>query len=106
MNAKVQQKDSDDAKSKWLYVKSFEVFCEYVKNKLIESHDICYMSRLRDEFVKTVRNVESEDASSYRTYRLKERLKERFPQLVFSHYESAQQERNSLCGRFMQGKYC
>jgi hypothetical protein len=41
------------------------------------------MSRLKDKFVKTVRDVENEDASNYRTYRLKERLQERFPQLVF-----------------------
>ena len=40
-------------------------------------------SLLKAEFVKTVRQVENEDASGYRTFRLKERLKDRFPQLVF-----------------------
>jgi hypothetical protein len=41
------------------------------------------MSKLKDEFVKTVKNIEGEDATNYRTWRLKERLCERFPQLVF-----------------------
>ena len=41
------------------------------------------MSRLKDEFVKTVRLIENEDASTYSTFLLRNRLKKRFPQLVF-----------------------
>ena len=65
------------------YTNSFESFCCFVKEEIIDGHNIYYMSRLKDKFVKTVRDVENEDASNYRTYRLKERLQERFPQLVF-----------------------
>ena len=41
------------------------------------------MSKLREEFVKAVTEIENEDASQYKTIRLKPRLQERFPQLVF-----------------------
>ena len=41
------------------------------------------MKRLKEEFVKTVARVEIADASNYRTFCLKERLHERFPQLAF-----------------------
>ena len=41
------------------------------------------MNRLKNEFVKIVKDLENEDASNYRTFRLKERLQERLPQLVF-----------------------
>ena len=38
---------------------------------------------MKREFVKTVKRVENTDGSSYRTFRLKQRLGKRFPQLVF-----------------------
>lgn len=41
------------------------------------------MNRLKAELVKIVRRIENTDASNYRTFRLKERLRQRFPQLVF-----------------------
>ena len=41
------------------------------------------MNILKAKFVKIVREVENEDASSYRTSRHKKRLQERFPHLVF-----------------------
>lgn len=41
------------------------------------------MSRLRDKFVQTVLEEENEDASHYKTFRLKRKLQEEFPQLVF-----------------------
>ena len=64
--------------------KSFDVFCEeFVKEKLIKQENIFYMKRLKKEFVKTVKRVQNEDAASYRTFRLKERLRKKFPQLVF-----------------------
>ena len=65
------------------YIKSFESFCEYVEQEIVNGHNIVYMSNLKDEFVKIVRAIENEDASNYRTFRLKRRLQDRFPQLVF-----------------------
>ena len=51
--------------------------------KIIESHGVFYLNILKAKFVKIVREVENEDASSYRTSRLKKRLQERFPHLIF-----------------------
>ena len=65
------------------YTKSFESFCRFVKEEIIDGHNICYMSRLKEKFIRTVRDIENEDATNYRTYRLKERLQDRYPQLVF-----------------------
>ena len=41
------------------------------------------MARLKKKFVRTIRDIENEDATNYQTYRLKDRLQERYPQLVF-----------------------
>jgi hypothetical protein len=66
------------------YEKSFDVFCEeFVRIQMIKEENVFYMKRLTKEFVKTAARVENADDSNYRTFRLKERLRERFPQLVF-----------------------
>lgn len=62
------------------YRKSFESFCVFIQHELIENY---YMTRLKKEFVMTVQKVDNEDASNFKTCRLKKRLEERFPQLVF-----------------------
>jgi hypothetical protein len=41
------------------------------------------MSKLKGEFLKRVKAIDNEDASNYETFRLKKRLQDRFPQLVF-----------------------
>ncbi len=41
------------------------------------------MTKLYEKFVCTVASVENKDASNYRVYRLKEKLKDDYPQLVF-----------------------
>ena len=66
-----------------IYSKSFDSFCSYVKKNIIDDHRIFYMNRLKNEFVRIVKDLENEDASNYRTFRLKKRLQERLPQLVF-----------------------
>ncbi|XP_046844143.1 uncharacterized protein LOC124438172 [Xenia sp. Carnegie-2017] len=78
-------KKSNESSSgrKCLYEESFADFCKFIKKAIIENHGIYYMNVLKDKFVKTVRCFENADASSYRTSRLKERLLDRFPQLVF-----------------------
>ena len=58
-------------------------FAFIVKEQVIDNHSIWYMSILKTEFINTVRKVENQDASSYATFRLRNRLKKRFPQLVF-----------------------
>ena len=63
--------------------KSSESFCEYVKQEVVDGHNIVFMSQLRDKFVKIVQDTEMEDASNYKAFRLKKRLQNRFPRLVF-----------------------
>lgn len=79
-NTEFQTQEQHECK----YEKSFDAFCEhFVRTQIIKEENIFYMKRLTKEFVKTVARVENADASNYRTFRLKERLRERFPQLVF-----------------------
>ena len=76
--------EESKVRSKCKYEESFEVFCErFVKGKLIDNEEIYYMKKIEEEFVRTVAEVENCDASNYRRFRLKERLLEKFPQLVF-----------------------
>ena len=56
------------------YLKSFDSFCAFVQHKLIENEKIYYMTRLKHEFVMKVKNIESEDASNFKTCRLRKRL--------------------------------
>ena len=83
-NAPQKEPAADDyASGKCSYKKSFDGLCKFVEHEIIESHGIYYLSMLKAKFVKMVPEVENDDASSYRTSRLKKRLQERFPQLVF-----------------------
>ncbi|XP_028419097.1 uncharacterized protein LOC114544759 [Dendronephthya gigantea] len=79
-----QSNEKETEKHECKYEKSFDVFCmEFVNARIIRQDNIFYMKKLTKEFIKTVRRVEKEDASSYRSFRLKKRLRKRFPQLVF-----------------------
>ena len=76
--------EDDEVRAKCKYEESFNFFCErFVKEKLIDNEEIYYMKKIEAEFVRTVATVENCDALGYRRFRLKERLIERFPQLVF-----------------------
>ena len=78
-----QSKGKETEQHYFKYEKSFDVFCEeFVEEKLIKQENIFYMKKLKKEFVKTVKRVQNENAASYRTFRLKERLHQKFPQLV------------------------
>ena len=84
----IGKKDTDTSeirdKNLCKYEKSFTVFCEqFVKARIINNDEIYYMKKIKEEFVRTVKQVEGADASNYRRFRLKERLREKFPQLVF-----------------------
>lgn len=74
---------AEETSKERIYGKSFDSFCAYVKKNVIDDHRISDMNGLKDEFVKIVKDLENEDASNYRTFRLKKRLQERLPQLVF-----------------------
>lgn len=67
-----------------LYNEGFNTFCEqFVKVNIIQEESIFYMTKVKEQFVKIVADVENADASNYKTSRLKQRMKERFPQLIF-----------------------
>ena len=73
-----------DGCSREPYKDSFDAFCEkYVEKKIIQGKKIKFMNDLFKVFVQMVHDVEKEDASSYKKARLKDRLKQRFPQLIF-----------------------
>ena len=84
----IGKKDTDTSeirdKNLCKYEESFTVFCEqFVKARIVNNDEIYYMNKIKEEFVRTVKQVEGADASNYRRFRLKERLREKFPQLVF-----------------------
>ena len=75
-----QSKGKETEQHDFKYEKSFDVFCEeFVKEKLIKQENIFYMKKLKKEFVKTVQRAQNEGAASYQTFRLKERLRKKFP---------------------------
>ena len=62
---------------------TFEKFCKDVIEPLIEHNKIEYMAHLYVRFLQIVEEVEGADASNFRRFRLKERLKNSYPQLMF-----------------------
>ena len=66
------------------YEESITVFCEqFVKSRIINNDEIYYMKKITEEFVRTVKQAKGADASNYRRFCLEERLREKFPKLVF-----------------------
>ncbi len=78
-----RQEETCEASSTPMYNAGYEQFCEEVVEDLIANKQITYMSRLHRKFIKIVKRVEGEDASSFRKSRLKQRLMKSYPQLVF-----------------------
>ena len=80
----VRHETKSDDKYTCKYEISFNVFCEtFVRKEIIENDNIYFMKKVKQEFVNVVKQVEDADASNYRTFRLKKRLQEKFPRLVF-----------------------
>ena len=73
-----------DAKQFCKYKEAFCIFREtFVNEKIIQKGNIYFMNKVREKFVRTVEQVEGVDVSNYKKCRLKERLRERFPNLIF-----------------------
>lgn len=67
-----------------LYEKSYKKFCsEIIEKKIIEEKKIMHMATIFERFLNIVKEEENIDASSFRSFRLKERLQRNYPQLVF-----------------------
>ena len=56
---------NDHANGKCSYIKSFGELCKFVQHEIIESHGVFYLNMLKAKFIKIVREVENEDASSF-----------------------------------------
>ena len=78
-----RKKESAGEEYSLLYAAAFEKFCKDVIEPLIEHKKIEYMADLYQRFLQIVEEVEGADASNFRRFRLKERLKNSYPQLVF-----------------------
>ena len=78
------EESGSDEQSDSKFKRSFNIFSEeFVMTKIIKGQEIYDMKRVKEKFDKTVARVENLDASSYKTFHLKRRLKNTFPQLVF-----------------------
>ena len=79
-----KEKPMEDQQSRNLYQKGYQKFCkEVVEKEIIAKKQIKYMTELFNQLVQTVEEEEGIDASSFRTFRLKQRLSKSYPQLVF-----------------------
>ena len=71
-------------KSTPTYEKTFEVFCkDVIEGQIINNKEIRYMKELLNKFIAMAMETDQVDASNYRAFKLKQRLKKRYPQLVF-----------------------
>ncbi len=78
------EESNSDVQSDSRFERSYNIFSEvFVMTKIIKGQEIYDMKRVKKEFDETVARVENLDSSSYKTFRLKRRLKNTFPQLVF-----------------------
>ncbi|XP_065684232.1 uncharacterized protein LOC136096644 [Hydra vulgaris] len=77
----VTRKKSEKPKS--LYEQSFLVLSKQIEKQLYEDGESLSMSDIFSSFVKIVKSVESLDASKYNKWRLKKKIRGKFPELVF-----------------------
>ena len=67
-----------------VYEKSYDVFYkEVVEKEVIVGKKVKYMKELIEKFITIAKNTENIDASNYRAFKLKQRLRKTYPQLVF-----------------------
>uniref|UniRef100_UPI00358ECF42 uncharacterized protein n=1 Tax=Myxine glutinosa TaxID=7769 RepID=UPI00358ECF42 len=70
--------------SQQLYEKSYQSFCsKVVEERIIKGKEILRLTKLNRLFIKEVQHVESIDASSFKSGRLKTRLRRSYPVLCF-----------------------
>jgi hypothetical protein len=81
-----RQQQCTEAESPLVYAVGFEKFCKDVKDvidPLVKQKKIEYMSYLYERLIKIVSQIEIVDARSFPKFRLKARLQNLYPQLVF-----------------------
>ena len=64
--------------------KAFEIFVKLVHTQIIENQEIIRL-KLKDVFVKQIKETQGVDAHSYKTGYLKQNLIKRFPEHVLHH---------------------
>ncbi len=66
------------------YKQSFDLLCKaYIVKRIIHDREVLTLTNLRSLFVKLVERTEGLDVPNYRSHNLKNRLKAKFPELVF-----------------------
>ena len=87
--------DADDSNNFNDYKKSFEVFfVEIIEQRLIKHNKVYSLKSLCEALVKVVERTQNINASNYQTKRLKKKIKERYPSLIF--YQPIQKNESEL----------
>ena len=69
---------------KSVYEKSYGILCkEVIEPEIIKRKEIRYMKDLLLKLVAIAKDTENVDACKYRAFKLKQRLRKSYPQLVF-----------------------
>ena len=75
---------SESERSVSVYEKSYDVFCKgVIETEVIGDKKIMYLKDILEKFVTVAKVIENVDASKCRAFKLKQRLMESYPQLVF-----------------------
>ena len=86
--------DGDDSNN-FDYKKSYEVFfTNIIEQRLIKHNKVYSLKSLCEAFVKIVERTQNIDASKYQTKRLKKKIKEHYPNLIF--YQPLQKNESEL----------
>ena len=81
---KVVHKPQTKGESSQLYEKSYQSFCcKVIEERIVKGKEILRLTKLNKLFKKEVQDVEGIDASSYKSGRLKARLRRSYPVLCF-----------------------
>ena len=83
--SRIEKETHNSVTIKSVYEKSYSIFCkEVIEAGIIERKELKYMEDLFVKFVEIAKEKESVDApSKYRAFKLKQRLRKDYPQLVF-----------------------
>ena len=78
-----EQNQQEDTPDTCLYSASFNELCAVVEKRIVQGKELLRLSTLNNVFTKIAKKVEGVDVSGYKSTRLKKRLKDAFPQLLF-----------------------
>ena len=87
-----------------IYTVSFQMLCtELIEEKILKQDKIYHMQQIFANFVDLVHEKEGLDASNYKASRLKTRLQDAYPQLVFVDLPRRNHGEVVFCEKFISG---